>query len=130
MRYATKQALAQAGTRSRRVKSADFFIPRGTRQRANADFLAVLEFGNAKRASVVMSPVESGRKPLLSAAKKAVGRRRVAGRNRPQERRHPRFAKLIVSRKSHFQARSNLLFDARRIKAEAVVGEELEIEVT
>ncbi len=68
---------------------------------------------------------------LLSAAKKAVGpgpELRVAIDPKTGDIRA--FAQLIVAREGHFQARPDFRFDARRLKADAQIGDEVEVEVT
>jgi N utilization substance protein A len=68
---------------------------------------------------------------LLSAAKKAVGpARELRCAIDPKTGDIKAFAKLIVSEKVISQHDQISVFDARRIKADAVVGEELEKEVT
>src|SRR3989449_451416 len=97
----------------------------------NADFLAVLEFWEREKGinrDVLVGGVQEA---LLSAAKKAVGPARDLRVAIDQKNGDIRaFAKLVVSEKvisSHDQIS---VFDARRIKADAQVGEEVEVEVT
>jgi transcription termination/antitermination protein NusA len=97
----------------------------------NADFLAVLEFWEREKGinrDVLVGAVQEA---LLSAAKKAVGPARELRVEIDQKNGDIRaFAKLIVSEKVISKHDQISLFDARRIKAEAQVGEELEVEVT
>src|SRR5215813_6423855 len=97
----------------------------------NADFLAVLEFWEREKGinrDVLIGAVHEA---LLSAAKKAVGparELRVAIDQKTGDIRA--YAKLIVSDKVISKHDQISVFDARRIKADALVGEELEVEVT
>src|SRR3974377_2404243 len=97
----------------------------------NADFLAVLEFWEREKGinrDVLVGAVQDA---LLSAAKKAVGparELRVAIDQKSGDIRA--YAKLIVSEKVISKHDQISVFDSRTIKADAQVGEELEIEVT
>ena len=97
----------------------------------NADFLAVLEFWEREKGinrDVLAAAVEEA---LLSAAKKAVGparEMRVAIDQKSGDIRA--FAKLIVSERAMSKHDQISVFDARRIKPDAQVGEEVEVEVT
>src|SRR5947207_240818 len=97
----------------------------------NADFLAVLEFWEREKGinrDVLVAAVEEA---LLSAAKKAVGPARELRVAIDQKNGDIRaFAKLIVSDKVISKHDQLSVFDARRIKPDAQVGEEVEIEVT
>jgi N utilization substance protein A len=97
----------------------------------NADFLAVLEFWEREKGinrDVLVAAVEEA---LLSAAKKAVGPARELRVAIDQKNGDIRaFAKLIVSERVISKHDQISVFDARRLKAEAQVGEELELEVT
>jgi N utilization substance protein A len=97
----------------------------------NADFLAVLEFWEREKGinrDVLVSAVQEA---LLSAAKKAVGPARELRVVIDQKNGDIRaYAKLIVSEKVISKHDQISVFDARRIKADAQVGEELEVEVT
>jgi len=97
----------------------------------NADFLAVLEFWEREKGinrDVLVGAVQEA---LLSAAKKAVGPARELRVAIDQKNGDIKaFAKLIVSDKVISKHDQISVFDARRIKSDAVVGEELEIEVT
>jgi N utilization substance protein A len=97
----------------------------------NAEFLAVIEFWEREkgiRKEVLMAAVEDA---LLSAAKKAVGpAREMRCAIDPKTGDIRAFAKLVVSEKVLSKHDQISLFDARRIKAEAQLGEELEVEVT
>jgi N utilization substance protein A len=97
----------------------------------NADFLAVLEFWEREKGinrDVLVGAVQEA---LLSAAKKAVGparELRVDIDNKNGDIRA--FAKLIVSDKVISKHDQMSVFDARRIKEGAQVGDEVEVEVT
>ena len=97
----------------------------------NADFLAVLEFWEREKGinrDVLVGAVQEA---LLSAAKKAVGPARELRVEIDQKNGDIKaFAKLIVSEKVISQHDQISVFDARRIKPDAKVGDELEKEVT
>ena len=97
----------------------------------NADFLAVLEFWEREKGinrDVLVGAVQEA---LLSAAKKAVGpARELRVEIDPKNGDIKAFAKLIVSEKVISQHDQISVFDARRIKPDAKVGDELEKEVT
>jgi N utilization substance protein A len=97
----------------------------------NADFLAVLEFWEREKGinrDVLVGAVQEA---LLSAAKKAVGPARELRVEIDQKNGDIKaFAKLIVSEKVISQHDQISVFDARRIKPDAQVGDELEKEVT
>ena len=97
----------------------------------NADFLAVLEFWEREKGinrDVLVAAVEEA---LLSAAKKAVGPARELRVVIDQKNGDIKaFAKLIVSERAMSRHDQISLFDARRIKSDAQLGEEVEVEVT
>ena len=97
----------------------------------NADFLAVLEFWEREKGinrDVLSNAVQEA---LLSAAKRAVGPARELRVVIDQKTGDIRaFAKLIVSEKVISKHDQISVFDARRIKADAQLGEEVEVEVT
>ncbi|MDB6131548.1 MAG: nusA [Verrucomicrobiales bacterium] len=97
----------------------------------NADFLAVLDFWEREKGisrEILVAAVEES---LLSAAKKAVGPARdLRCIIDPKSGDIRAFAKLVVSDKVISKHDQISVFDARRMKADAVVGEELEVEVT
>ncbi len=97
----------------------------------NADFLAVLEFWEREKGinrDVLVAAVEEA---LLSAAKKAVGPARELRVAIDQKNGDIRaFAKLVVSEKVISKHDQISVFDARRIKTDAQVGDEVEVEVT
>jgi transcription termination/antitermination protein NusA len=97
----------------------------------NADFLAVLEFWEREKGinrDVLVGAVQAA---LLSAAKKAVGPARELRVEIDQKNGDIKaFAKLIVSDKVISQHDQISVFDARRIKPDAKVGDEIEKEVT
>lgn len=97
----------------------------------NADFLAVLEFWEREKGISRDVLVGAVQEALLSAAKKAVGAaRELRVTIDPKNGDIKAWAKLIVAEKVISKHDQISLFDARRIKADAIVGEELEIEVT
>jgi N utilization substance protein A len=97
----------------------------------NADFLAVLEFWEREKGISRDVLVGAVQEALLSAAKKAVGpARELRVAIDPKNGDIQAFAKLIVSEKVISKHDQISVFDARRIKPDAQVGEELEIEVT
>ena len=97
----------------------------------NAEFLAVIEFWEREkgiRKEVLIAAVEDA---LLTAAKKAVGpARELRCVIDPKNGDIKAFAKLIVSEKVISKHDQISLFDARRIKPDSQLGEELEVEVT
>ena len=97
----------------------------------NADFLAVLEYWEKEKGisrDVLTSAVQEA---LLSAAKKAVGpARELRVAIEPKTGDIRAFAKLVVSEKVISKHDQITQFDARRIKPDAQVGEEIEVEVT
>jgi transcription termination/antitermination protein NusA len=97
----------------------------------NADFLAVLEFWEREKGinrDVLANAVQEA---LLSAAKRAIGPARELRVVIDQKTGDIRaFAKLIVSEKVISKHDQISVFDARRIRAESQLGEEVEVEVT
>ena len=97
----------------------------------NADFLAVLEFWEREKGinrDVLVGAVQEA---LLSAAKKAVGpARELRVEIDPKNGDIRAFAKLIVADRVISKHDQISVFDARRIKSDAQVGEEIEFEVT
>src|SRR6266496_3370131 len=97
----------------------------------NADFLAVLEFWEREKGINREVLVGAVQEALLSAAKKAVGpARELRVAIDPKSGDIRAFAKLIVSEKVISKHDQISVFDSRRLKSDAQVGEELEIEVT
>ncbi len=97
----------------------------------NADFIAVLEFWERERGLNRETLVGAVQEALLSAAKKAVGPARELRVAIDQKNGDIRaYAKLIVSERVVSKHDQISQFDARRLKADAQVGEELEVEVT
>lgn len=97
----------------------------------NADFLAVLEFWEREKGISRDVLVGAVQESLLSAAKKAVGPAREMRVAIDQKNGDIKaFAKLVVSERVISQHDQISVFDARRIKADAQVGEEVEVEVT
>ena len=97
----------------------------------NADFLAVLEYWEKEKGisrDVLTSAVQEA---LLSAAKKAVGpARELRVAIEPKTGDIRAFAKLVVSDKVISKHDQVSVFDARRIKPDAQIGDEVEVEVT
>lgn len=97
----------------------------------NADFLAVLEFWEREKGinrDILVKAVEEA---LVSAAKKAVGPARdlrctIDIRNGDIKA----FAKLVVAERVLSKHDQITVFDAHRIKPDAKLGDELEVEVT
>jgi transcription termination/antitermination protein NusA len=97
----------------------------------NADFLAVLEFWEREKGISRDVLVQAVEEALVSAAKKAVGPARelrcaIDTKNGDIKA----FAKLVVSDKVISKHDQISVFDARRIKPDAQLGDELEKEVT
>jgi N utilization substance protein A len=115
--------------------STDFFVPlmgtKGKLNVMNADFLAVLDFWEREKGisrDILVTAVEEA---LLSAAKKAVGPARELRCAIDQKSGDIRaFAKLVVSDKVVSKHDQISVFDARRIKPDAKLGDEVEVEVT
>jgi N utilization substance protein A len=97
----------------------------------NADFLAVLEYWEKEKGisrDILTSAVQEA---LLSAAKKAVGpARELRVAIEPKTGDIKAFAKLVVSDKVVSKHDQISVFDARRLKPDAQMGEEIEVEVT
>jgi transcription termination/antitermination protein NusA len=97
----------------------------------NADLVAVLEFWEREKGisrDVLIAAVQEA---LLSAAKKSVGAARdLRCVIDPKTGDIKAFAKLVVSEKVASKHDQISVFDARRIKPDAQLGEELEVEVT
>jgi N utilization substance protein A len=97
----------------------------------NADFLTVLEFWEREKGisrDILVAAVEEA---LLSAAKKAVGPARELRATIDQKNGDIKaFAKLVVSDKVISKHDQITVFDARRIKPDAQLGDEIEVEVT
>ena len=97
----------------------------------NADFLAGLEFWEREKGVSRETLMIAVQEALLSAAKKAVGPARELRVEMDQKSGDIKaFAKLIVADKVISQHDQIAVFDARRIKADAKVGDEIEKEVT
>lgn len=97
----------------------------------NADFLAVLEFWEREKGISRDVLVGAVQEALLSAAKKAVGPARELRVQIDQKSGDIQaFARLVVSDKVISKHDQISVFDARRIKSEAQVGDEVEVEVT
>src|SRR3954467_8437176 len=97
----------------------------------NADFLAVLEFWEREKGISRDLLVAAVQEALLSAAKKAVGPARELRCEIDQKNGDIRaYAKLQVSEKVLSKHDQISVFDARRIKADAQLGDEIEVEVT
>ena len=97
----------------------------------NADFIAGLEFWEREKGISRETLMAAVQEALLSAAKKAVGPARELRVDIDQKSGDIRaFAKLIVADRVISQHDQISVFDARRIKPEAKVGDEVEKEVT
>ncbi|MBI1842890.1 MAG: transcription termination/antitermination protein NusA [Verrucomicrobia bacterium] len=97
----------------------------------NADLLAVFEFWEREKGINRDTLLAAVQESLLAAAKKAVGpARELRVHIDPKNGDIKAFAKLIVSEKVISKHDQMSVFDARRIKADAQVGEELDFEVT
>src|SRR6266446_2099997 len=97
----------------------------------NADFLAVLEFWEREKGLSRDILVAAVNEALLAAAKKAIGPARELRCAIDQKTGDIRaFAKLVVSERVVSNHDQISVFDARRIKSDAQVGEEVEVEVT
>jgi N utilization substance protein A len=97
----------------------------------NADFLAVLEFWEREKGISRDVLVGAVQESLLSAAKKAVGpARELRVAIDPKNGDIKAFAKLVVSERVISTHDQISVFDARRIKSDAQVGDEVEVEVT
>src|SRR3984885_981413 len=97
----------------------------------NADFLAVLEFWEREKGISRDVLVQAVEEALVSAAKKAVGpARELRCAIDTKSGDIKAFAKLVVSEKVLSKHDQISVFDARRIKPEAQLGEEIEKEVT
>jgi len=97
----------------------------------NADFLAVLEFWEREKGINRDTLVKAVEEALVSAAKKAVGPARdlrctIDTRNGDIKA----FAKLVVAERVLSKHDQITVFDAHRIKPDAKLGDELEVEVT
>ena len=97
----------------------------------NADFLAVLDFWEREKGisrDVLIAAVEES---LVAAAKKAVGPARELRVSIDRKTGDIKaLAKLVVAEKVLSKHDQISVFDARRIKADAAIGEEIEKEVT
>src|SRR5579864_3545692 len=97
----------------------------------NADFIAGLEFWEREKGVSRETLMAAVQEALLQAAKKAVGPARELRVDINQKNGDIKaFAKLIVAEKVISQHDQISVFDARRIKADAKVGDEIEKEVT
>jgi N utilization substance protein A len=97
----------------------------------NADFLAVLEFWEREKGISRDVLVAAVQEALVSAAKKAIGPARELRCAIDQKTGDIRaYAKLVVSERVISKHDQITVFDARRIKPDAQLGDELEVEVT
>src|SRR5712664_2834470 len=97
----------------------------------NADFLAFVELWEREKGISRDILVGAVQESLLSAAKKAVGpARELRVAIDPKNGDIKAFAKLVVSERVISTHDQISVFDARRIKSDAQVGEEVEVEVT
>ncbi len=97
----------------------------------NAEFLAILEFWEREKGiqrDVLLKAVEDA---LLSAAKKAIGpARELRCAIDPKTGDIRAFARLVVSDRVISKHDQISVFEARRLKPDAAIGEEIEVEVT
>src|SRR5213083_1850791 len=97
----------------------------------NADFLTVLEYWEREKGISRDVLVAAVQEALVSAAKKAVGpARELRCTIDPKSGDIRAFAKLVVSDKVISKHDQISLFDARRLKSDAQLGDEIEVEVT
>jgi N utilization substance protein A len=97
----------------------------------NADFLAVLEFWEREKGISRDILVTAVQEALLNSAKKAVGpARELRCVIDPKTGDIRAFAKLVVSERVLSKHDQISVFDARRIKSDAQLGDEVEVEVT
>jgi len=97
----------------------------------NAEFLAVLEYWEREKGIQKDTLLKAVEEALVSAAKKAVGPARdLRCAIDPKSGDIRAFARLVVSEKVISKHDQISLFDARRIKSDAQLGDEIEIEVT
>jgi len=97
----------------------------------NADFIAGLEFWEREKGVSRETLMAAVHESLLQAAKKAVGpARELRVEMNPKNGDIKAFAKLIVADKVISQHDQISVFDARRLKSDAKVGDEIEKEVT
>lgn len=97
----------------------------------NADFLTGLEFYEREKGISREVLVAAVHEAVLSAAKKAVGpARELRVTIDPKNGDIKAFAKLVVSEKVISKHDQITVFDARRVKADAQLGDEIEKEVT
>ena len=97
----------------------------------NADLIAVLEFWEREKGISRDKVLSAVHESLASAAKKAIGPARELRVDIDAKTGDIRaFAKLIVSEKVISKHDQISVFDARRVKPDAKLGEEIEIEVT
>jgi N utilization substance protein A len=97
----------------------------------NADFLAVLDFWEREKGISRETLIAAVEEALLSAAKKAVGPARELRCAIDQKSGDIRaYAKLVVSEKVTSKHDQISVFDARRVKPDAKLGDEVEVEVT
>src|SRR5881392_3344617 len=97
----------------------------------NAEFLAILEYWEREKGINKEVLVKAVEEALLSAAKKAVGpARELRCAIDPKTGDIRAFAKLVATDKVISKHDQISVFDARRFKPEAQIGDEVEVEVT
>src|SRR5438034_5161143 len=97
----------------------------------NADFLAVLAFWEREKGISRDVLIAAVNEALLAAAKRAIGPARELRCAIDQKNGDIKaFAKLMVAQQVVSKHDQISVFDARRIKSDAQVGEEIEVEVT
>src|SRR5688572_25557151 len=121
-----------ASAEESRSQTADFFnSPKGAGTGMNAELLAILEYWEREKGinrNVLLAAVEEA---LLSAAKKAVGpARELRVAIDPKSGDIKAFAKPIATDKVISKHDQISIFEARRLKPDVQIGEEVEVEVT
>ncbi len=97
----------------------------------NAEFLAILDYWEREKGITKALLLRAVEEALVASAKKAVGpARELRCTIDPKSGDIKAFAKLIVADKVVSKHDEISIFDARRVRADAVVGDEIEIEVT
>lgn len=97
----------------------------------NADIVAVLDYWEREKGIKRDDLIKAVNDSLVAAAKKAIGPARELRCEIDRKTGEIRaFAKLVVAEKVVSKHDQISLFDARRKKSDAVIGEELEVEVT
>ena len=97
----------------------------------NAEFIAVLEFWEREKGINKETLIRAVEESLVAAAKKAIGpARELRCSIDPKSGDIKAWAKLIVTEKVEFKHDQIILADAKKIRKDAQIGEEIEKEVT